>query len=173
MREHVDRVTTECAAMIAAVIHDDTGLPDEASRLLAVSLVGMAQVSARFWLAEDHEMQPRGRRRPGRRARLAGHPRLPAHRLTTAHDHAPRPRSTDRRDFHGGQDRRPARPPRAGRRDRRDDADAVEKQVTEAVAGDGVLALTDTKGRRVIVPADRISYVEIGDGTTGHVGFRS
>jgi hypothetical protein len=52
VREQVDRVTTECATMIAEVIHDDTGLPDEASRLLAVSLVGMAQVSARFWLSE-------------------------------------------------------------------------------------------------------------------------
>ena len=53
VRAHIDRVTTECAAMIAEVIHEDTGLPDEASRLLAVSLVGMAQVSARFWLGED------------------------------------------------------------------------------------------------------------------------
>jgi AcrR family transcriptional regulator len=52
VRQHVDRVTSECASLIAAVIHDDTGLPDPASRLLAVSLVGMAQVSARFWLAE-------------------------------------------------------------------------------------------------------------------------
>jgi len=52
VRVHVERVTTECAAMIADVIHDDTGLPPEASRLLAVSLVGMAQVSARFWLSE-------------------------------------------------------------------------------------------------------------------------
>ncbi|MEZ5192016.1 MAG: hypothetical protein R2734_05605 [Nocardioides sp.] len=52
VRARVDRVTAECAAMIAEVIHDDTGLPDEASRLLAVSLVGMAQVSARFWLAD-------------------------------------------------------------------------------------------------------------------------
>ncbi len=52
VREHVERVTTECAEMIAEVIHDDTGLPGEASRLLAVSLVGMAQVSARFWLSE-------------------------------------------------------------------------------------------------------------------------
>lgn len=52
VREHVDRVTTECATMIAEVIHEDTGLPDGASRLLAVSLVGMAQVSARFWLTE-------------------------------------------------------------------------------------------------------------------------
>ena len=52
VREQVERVATECAAMIAHVIHDDTGLPGPASRLLAVSLVGMAQVSARFWLSE-------------------------------------------------------------------------------------------------------------------------
>ncbi len=52
VREAVDRVTNQCAAMIADVIHDDTGLPGEQSRLLAVSLVGMAQVSARFWLSE-------------------------------------------------------------------------------------------------------------------------
>jgi AcrR family transcriptional regulator len=50
VRERVDRVTHECAEEIAKVIHDDTGLPDEQSRLLSVSLVGMAQVSARFWL---------------------------------------------------------------------------------------------------------------------------
>lgn len=52
VRVQVDRVTFDCAAMIAEVIADDTGLPAEAARLLAVSLVGMAQVSARFWLAE-------------------------------------------------------------------------------------------------------------------------
>jgi AcrR family transcriptional regulator len=52
VRGHVERVTTECAEMIAEVIHDDTGLPGPASRLLAVSLVGMARVSARFWLTE-------------------------------------------------------------------------------------------------------------------------
>ena len=52
VRAHVDRVTQECSAMIAEVIRDDTGLPDEASRLLAVALVGMSQVSARFWLGE-------------------------------------------------------------------------------------------------------------------------
>ncbi len=50
VRERVDRVTRECAEAIAEVIHGDTGLPDEQSRLLSASLVGMAQVSARFWL---------------------------------------------------------------------------------------------------------------------------
>jgi AcrR family transcriptional regulator len=53
VRERVDRVTRECAETIAQVIHEDTGLTDEESRLLAVSLVGMAQVSARFWLDTD------------------------------------------------------------------------------------------------------------------------
>jgi AcrR family transcriptional regulator len=50
VRERVDRVTRECAEAITKVIHEDTGLPPEQSRLLSVSLVGMAQVSARFWL---------------------------------------------------------------------------------------------------------------------------
>ncbi|ROR92388.1 TetR/AcrR family transcriptional regulator [Nocardioides aurantiacus] len=52
VRARVDRVTTECAKLIAHVIRDDTGLPAEQSQLLAVSLVGMGQVSARFWLQE-------------------------------------------------------------------------------------------------------------------------
>lgn len=56
VRERVERVTTECARLIAHVIHDDTGLPDDQSRLLAVSLVGMAQVSARYWLAEGNDI---------------------------------------------------------------------------------------------------------------------
>jgi AcrR family transcriptional regulator len=52
VRDHIDRVTTECADLITSVIQDDTGLPPDASRLLSVSLVGMAQVSARFWLTD-------------------------------------------------------------------------------------------------------------------------
>jgi AcrR family transcriptional regulator len=50
VRERVERVTTETASLIGEVIADDTGLPAEQAYLLAVSLVGMAQVSARFWL---------------------------------------------------------------------------------------------------------------------------
>ncbi len=52
VRERVDRVTRECAEAITEVIHTDTGLPPEQAKLLSVSLVGMAQVSARFWLDE-------------------------------------------------------------------------------------------------------------------------
>lgn len=52
------------------------------------------------------------------------------------------------------------------------EADAVEKAVRDAMAG-GVLALTDHKGRRVIVPGDRLAYVEVTTTITGTVGFRS
>jgi AcrR family transcriptional regulator len=52
VRQRIDRVTTECAGLIAHVIHDDTGLPDDQCRLLAVALVGMGEVSARFWLED-------------------------------------------------------------------------------------------------------------------------
>lgn len=48
----------------------------------------------------------------------------------------------------------------------------VEQAVTAALSGDSrVLSLTDEKGRRVIVPVDKIAYVEIAEATTRHVGF--
>jgi hypothetical protein len=53
-------------------------------------------------------------------------------------------------------------------------ADAVEKKVADAIGSEGgVVALTDTKGRKVLVPAAKIAYVEIGGGVSGQVGFRS
>ena len=36
-----------------------------------------------------------------------------------------------------------------------------------------MLALTDTKGRRIVVPGAKVAYVEIGTGVAGQVGFRS
>jgi hypothetical protein len=48
----------------------------------------------------------------------------------------------------------------------------VEKTVTEALAGkEGVLSLVDEKGRRVIVPVDKLAYIEIAEATTRTVGF--
>ena len=53
-------------------------------------------------------------------------------------------------------------------------ADEIEKQVTEALASEtGVITLTDSKGRRVLVPGAKVAYVEIGTGVAGMVGFRS
>ena len=52
--------------------------------------------------------------------------------------------------------------------------DDIEKAVSDALSSErGLLALTDTKGRRVLVPTDKLAYVEIGSPTIGQVGFRS
>ena len=161
VRERVDRVTRECAEAIAEVIHEDTGLPDEQSRLLAVSLVGMAQVSARFWLDTGQRDLSGGRGYARRRAGLARHPGLPALRraaLTRIPRHS---------DTTGG-------PPvevkigvqNANRElvvDSSETADEVEKAVSRArSAATAVLVLTDSKGRKVARPGRQLAYVEIG-----------
>jgi hypothetical protein len=51
--------------------------------------------------------------------------------------------------------------------------DDVEKQVADAVKDGGTLAIDDVRGRRILVPGDKIAYVEIGGGVSGQVGFRS
>ncbi|AQU66677.1 MULTISPECIES: DUF3107 domain-containing protein [Streptomyces] len=51
-------------------------------------------------------------------------------------------------------------------------AEEVESAVGDALAGKAkLLSLTDEKGRKVLVPAERIAYVEIGEPTTRRVGF--
>lgn len=57
--------------------------------------------------------------------------------------------------------------------DSHETAEAIEKLVAEAVSSEGILALTDGRGRRVLVPAARLAYVEVGGGVAGQVGFRS
>ena len=53
-------------------------------------------------------------------------------------------------------------------------AEAIEKLVSDALASEaGGIALTDSKGRRVVVPGAKVAYVEIGTGVAGMVGFRS
>ena len=48
----------------------------------------------------------------------------------------------------------------------------IEARISEALAGNGVLRLNDVKGRSVVVPADKIAYVELGSPTSSTVGFR-
>ena len=48
----------------------------------------------------------------------------------------------------------------------------VEKTVTEALSGDDkILSLVDEKGRRVIVPIDKLAYIEIAEAAPRPVGF--
>jgi AcrR family transcriptional regulator len=51
VRERLDRLNRGCAQEISQVIAEDTGLSEEESMLLAAGLVGLAQVSARYWLS--------------------------------------------------------------------------------------------------------------------------
>jgi hypothetical protein len=56
--------------------------------------------------------------------------------------------------------------------DTNNDADQVEKLVSDAITSGGVLSLTDARGRRVVVPAEKLAYVEITTSLSGTVGFR-
>ena len=47
----------------------------------------------------------------------------------------------------------------------------LEKTVAEAMATGGMLALEDEKGRRVLVPVDKIAFVEISESAPRPVGF--
>jgi hypothetical protein len=47
----------------------------------------------------------------------------------------------------------------------------VEQTVAEALSAGGTLTLVDEKGRKVIVPADKITYVEIAESVSRPVGF--
>ena len=66
-----------------------------------------------------------------------------------------------------------SRPPREITLETEESAEALTSQVAEAVSSDGLLSLTDTKGRVVMVPGSKIAYVELGSTTVAAVGFRS
>jgi hypothetical protein len=58
--------------------------------------------------------------------------------------------------------------------DSSDKAADVEKAVTKALADDdGILSLSDSKGRTVLIPVSKLAYVEIGTASAGTVGFRT
>jgi len=46
-------------------------------------------------------------------------------------------------------------------------------QLTDALAKGGLIELTDTRGREVLIPANTIGYIEIGPEETRRVGFGS
>ena len=52
--------------------------------------------------------------------------------------------------------------------------DEVTKAVADALKADlGILSLVDEKGRRILVPADKLAYVEIAEAEQRRVGFAS
>ena len=53
VRDRLDRSMRDCAEMISQVIREDAGIGDDEAHLLGLGLVGMAQVSATYWLSTD------------------------------------------------------------------------------------------------------------------------
>ena len=49
--------------------------------------------------------------------------------------------------------------------------DEVAGTVSSALSDGGVLTLVDEKGRRVIVPVEKLAYVEIAESEQRRVGF--
>jgi Protein of unknown function (DUF3107) len=50
-------------------------------------------------------------------------------------------------------------------------AEDIERALTTALADGGVFALPDEKGGKILIPADKIAYVELGSSEPRRVGF--
>jgi hypothetical protein len=53
------------------------------------------------------------------------------------------------------------------------DADALRDDIEAALAGEGVLWLTDRTGRRTGIPVEKLAYIEIGSPESRRIGFAS
>jgi AcrR family transcriptional regulator len=53
VRDRLDATMKVHAEMISEIIREDAGLGDEEAHLLGIGLVGMAQISATYWLGTD------------------------------------------------------------------------------------------------------------------------
>ena len=51
VRDRLDSTMRACADMISQFIREDAGLSNDEAHLLGMALVGMAQVSSRYWLS--------------------------------------------------------------------------------------------------------------------------
>ncbi len=53
VRARLDRAMYECAEMVSEFIRSDAGVSNDEADLLGMALVGMAQVSSRYWLSTE------------------------------------------------------------------------------------------------------------------------
>ena len=56
VRGRLDKMMYDCADMVSRFIREDAGVSDSEAHLLGMALVGMAQVSARYWLRTGQEI---------------------------------------------------------------------------------------------------------------------
>lgn len=52
-------------------------------------------------------------------------------------------------------------------------SDQISQKVQQALGSGAPLELTDTRGRRIIVPASSFGYIEIGGDEARRVGFHN
>jgi AcrR family transcriptional regulator len=56
VRGRLNKLMYDCADMVSQSIREDAGVSDAEAHLLGMALVGMAQVSARYWLSTGREI---------------------------------------------------------------------------------------------------------------------
>jgi AcrR family transcriptional regulator len=57
VRARLDRAMFECAEMVSEFIRSDAGVSNDEADLLGMALVGMAQVSSRYWLSAERVIE--------------------------------------------------------------------------------------------------------------------
>lgn len=50
-------------------------------------------------------------------------------------------------------------------------AEQIEAAVAEAVSSNGIFTVSDTKGRKALIPASALAYVSVGENEPRRVGF--
>ena len=55
--------------------------------------------------------------------------------------------------------------------DSSDSAKDIEEAFSVALSDDTFLRLTDSHGRQVLIPADKIAYIDLGEENARRVGF--
>ncbi|MFP5415404.1 MAG: DUF3107 domain-containing protein [Actinomycetes bacterium] len=50
-------------------------------------------------------------------------------------------------------------------------AENIEAALAEALASNGIFSLTDDKGRKVLIPAAQVAYIDLGTENARPVGF--
>ena len=56
VRARLERGQRECAELVSQVVSQDAGLDEDEAHLLSVGMVGLAQVTARYWLSTQDRM---------------------------------------------------------------------------------------------------------------------
>ncbi|HEY1915779.1 MAG TPA: TetR/AcrR family transcriptional regulator [Streptosporangiaceae bacterium] len=56
VRARLDATMNACADMISQVIREDAGIKDDEAHLLGMALVGMANVTARYWMSNGQQI---------------------------------------------------------------------------------------------------------------------